>query len=437
MSFKATLAANVFYRIGNVAVLFATTIVLSRAMSVEGYGVLSLLVLNAALFNLLTSFGIDSGVAFSAASNLENRNRLAAMILVVVVLQMLLLLLADWICFVTTGNWWLNTGSQHSWWLAVLFLAGLSLQEKCAALLNGSHLYTACNKTIFFGNVIAVLILVFVSLVADSNNVAIYLRLYVLLNAAQALALALVSKRQLRLFVDIQFSKALWLPFLQYSFLVFVTNLVQFLAYRADLWMIDAFRHNKTELGWYALAVRLVQLLWILPVLFASIIFPKVSRAKDAYDQHEMLSLLRLLNGVNIVGGTVLFFLIKPLLLLLFGLPYAPAVQAFQLLLPGVVLFVNVTMIAAYFAGMNAVKRNLWGSLFCLVTTVALDLWLIPRYGHIGAAVASSVGYSLTALGYVTLYCRGQNVPVTQLFVPQKKDWEQVRALGKNFLKRS
>lgn len=436
MSFKATLAANAVYRIGNVAVLFATTVVLSRAMGVEGYGVLSLLILNAAVFNLLTSFGVDSGIAFSAASNPENKNYLAGVILVVVLLQLLLLLLVDWVCFVVTGNWWLSTGSQNGSWLGLLFLASLSLQEKCAALLNGSHLYTTCNKIIFFGNLIAVLILVFVAIYTDARDVSTYLRLYIFLSAIQALAILFVSKSRLRFVADIRFSIELWRPFLRYSFLVFITNLVQFLAYRADLWLIDIFRHDKTELGWYAVAVRLVQLLWLFPVLFASIIFPKVSRAKEAYDHHEMLSLLRMLNGINLVGGILLFFLIKPLLLLFFGPQYAPVVPAFQLLLPGVVFFANVTIIASYFAGMNALKRNLWGSLACLVFTVALDIWLIPRYGYIGAAMASTIGYSLTAFGYVMLYCRERSVPAVQLFVPQKRDWALVQALGKNLFKR-
>jgi O-antigen/teichoic acid export membrane protein len=431
MSFKATLATTAVYKISNVVVLFLTTAILSRAMGVEGYGLLSLLVLNAALFNMLTSFGVDSGITYLTASDPKNINRVVGVSLFVVAIQVILLLLVEGLCFAVTGHWWLLNFNQQAWWLGILFLISISLQEKYAALLNGSHLYTQCNKTILFCNLLSLALFAFFFFVLKTNNVFFYLTLYILTNSLLAFSLLFVSKHRLHFSIDFAFSRKVLSVFFSYSLLVFVTNLIQFVAYRADLWLIAFFR-NETEVGLYALAMRLVQLFWTLPLLFASIIFPKVSSRQDDYKHDDLLFLLRMLNAFNLVAGLGAFFCIKPLLVLIVGAQYSPGVPAFQILLPGIILFSNATVLAAYFAGMNMLKVNLWGSVLCLVSVGMLDLALIPGSGFIGAAVASTIGYSLTAVYFIFIFCKKRNLSFVHLFLPQKKDWQHLQSFGKN-----
>jgi len=271
--------------------------------------------------------------------------------------------------------------------------------------------------------------------VIKEKRISVYITLFVLANLLQAFLLIVVSRHYLKFSIEIDFSADTWRVFFQYSVIAFITNCIQLLAYRADFWFIAYFR-NETELGWYALAVRLVQLFWILPVLFASIILPKVSATSRTYRHHEMLSLLRIMNTVNVLAGLLSVVLIAPLTKLVFGGQYAPAIPAFQILLPGIILFANATILAAYFAGMNELRVNLWGSVLCLVSIGLLDILLIPNYGYKGAALASSVGYALTAGYFILLYHRKSEQSISYLFVLQKDDWKQLRSWGKNFWER-
>lgn len=434
MSFKAILAANAFYKISNVAVLFLTTAILSRAMGAEGYGLLSLLILNVALFNMLTSFGADSGITYSTALDSRNVNRIAGITFVVVLGQIILLLVAEAVCHVVIGHsLLLKQNNEFSRWMGVLFLIGISLQEKCAALLNGRHLYTQSNKVIFLCNLFSLLAFAFCFFVSKTKNLQVYLTLFVLSNVVLSLTLGLLSKWRLQFTFDFRFTRENLKLFFNYSLLVFITNLIQFLAYRSDLWIVAYYR-NEMEVGWYALAIRLVQFLWILPVLFASIIFPRVSSEGDKYDDKELLSLLRLLNAGNVICGVLLFVFIKPLLILIFGQPYLSSVMAFQILLPGVILFGNATILAAYFAGVNDLKKNLLGSVLCFVCIVILDFLLIPKNGYIGAAVASSIGYSVTAFYFIWQYCKVRRTAIVLLFLPGKDDFSQMLTFGKKIL---
>lgn len=424
------MAGTAVYKIGNVVVLFLLTALLSRAMGVDGYGVFSLLILNASLFNLFTSFGTDSGITYAVALDVRSVNRVVSLLLLVLVLQLVLLFTVEAVSFFSTGRWWLlKSSNKNGLWLGVIFLVSLSMQEKFAALLNGSHFYVQVNRTVFVANLVTLFIIAFFFLFKQ-GDAQFYLLVYILLSLLQAFLLSAVARNRLSFSFQLDFSRQALRLFFRYSALAFFINCIQFLAYRVDFWLIDFYK-SETDLGLYALAVRLVQLFWILPVLFASILLPKVSSA--TMSKEEWTSMLRLLNAFNLLAGIAAFFCIKPFVFFFFGDAYSFSVPAFQILLPGIVLFANAVILAAYFAGKNQLKINLYGSLLCLFCVGLLDVLLIPSQGYLGAAVASSIGYGLTSVFFLVVYQKSAGAGLSTLFVPQKEDWQQFRRWSKQF----
>lgn len=435
MSFTATLASNAVYKGWNLIVLFLVTILLSRLMGVEGYGILSLLIVNGTLLNLITSFGTDSGITYHVASKSVAINRILTVILLILLLQVVVLGITETVSFLINGHLWLlKTNEQKLWWLGLSFLVSISLQEKYSALLNGHHLYTLCNKTIFLCNLVTLLILALFFFIINIQSFNFYLILFVLLSLFQASVVVFIFHSYTKISFRFSFlTKPEFSLFFSYSFLVFFTNCIQFLAYRIDFWLLDFYRNEK-ELGWYSLAVRLVQLLWIFPLLFASILFPKVISANADYSENKMLALLRGVNAINFFAGVLSFFLIRPLIIALFGNKFQSSALAFQILLPGVILFGTTTILAAYFAGRRKLKVNFLGSLLCFISVFLLDMILIPSKGFIGAALASSIGYSVTTIYFVTTYCRTSHQSLLQLFILQKNDWNYLQAAIKKIL---
>jgi O-antigen/teichoic acid export membrane protein len=192
--------------------------------------------------------------------------------------------------------------------------------------------------------------------------------------------------------------------------------------------LLDHYR-GEEELGWYSLAVRLVQLFWVVPLLFASIIFPVSANKKIEYDERQMLALIRGINLVNIVAGLLLFFIAPVMIPLLFGQAYANSVLLLQVLLPGVLLFCIVTILAAYFAGQRKLGINFYGSLLCLTGVLVLDIVWIPSMGMKGAAIASSIAYGATALYFIVVYCYRKKTAVTKFFIPQRTDLQYIRGI--------
>ncbi|MEJ7681190.1 MAG: polysaccharide biosynthesis C-terminal domain-containing protein [Segetibacter sp.] len=74
-----------------------------------------------------------------------------------------------------------------------------------------------------------------------------------------------------------------------------------------------------------------------------------------------------------------------------FQLMYVP----FLLLLPGIWALSNLTILSAYFAGVNKVKINVQGASLALLVILAGDFVFIPHYGILAAAMVSTAGYAV------------------------------------------
>jgi O-antigen/teichoic acid export membrane protein len=65
--------------------------------------------------------------------------------------------------------------------------------------------------------------------------------------------------------------------FSAFSGIVLITNIIQFIAFRADYWLISIF-YDHTTVGVYAQASKFAQLLWVIPGILAGLITPALKK---------------------------------------------------------------------------------------------------------------------------------------------------------------
>lgn len=190
----------------------------------------------------------------------------------------------------------------------------------------------------------------------------------------------------------------------------FLANAVQFLNYKADIWIIRAFHADDTHLGIYTLAVSLVQLLWLLPNVVHTILYTRVSANSAAGLQETRRMYPRMLIYALIGGlaGWGLSYLVIPWW---YGEAFTAASSLIGILLPGIVLISGALCLSAWFAGSGQARINLQGSLIGLALTLLAGFSLIPFYGIYGAAWASVISYSGTALFYSFMFFRSTQHP--------------------------
>ena len=121
---------------------------------------------------------------------------------------------------------------------------------------------------------------------------------------------------------------------------------------------------------------------------------------------------------------------------LLYAEKFGPSIMALLLLLPGIVVFSIANVLAAYIAGIGRPGLNFWVSGVSLVVTIALDFALIPKLNIVGASIASTVSYSVSALMLIVFFIRETGAPLRQLLVPTSEDVGLAMQLAQPLLKR-
>jgi len=413
MAFIRQVSINSLYKGIYLLLQFILTLFISKLSGPEGLGIFTLVTVNANILSIFTSFGIPSGLVFQASKSAITTNSLLKFAWLTSILQLLFIFIFEAIIFVITGKFFIWNSSYFLFGFAgIALFFTISISEKYFALYNG---YFQLNKynvivTAITGIVVSVyLIWLFVLKVVPIEQLLI---VFVVANIIQVVLLHVFLENKNEPNADKKFS---WKKDLfKYSTIAFFSNCLYFIALRVDYWLI-VFFNSKEQLGFYSLAVRLSQLLWIFPTLMASLILPKVG--KTDFKNQNLEKLIRLIFSFNLI--TALFLAIFSIFFIpqIFGNAFVKSIYPFCIILPGIVFLSLQIILSAYFSGKGDVKTNLLTSIVLLIAIIILDLLLIPRFGIIGAAIASSIAYTVSGLFTFNIYCRNESYPMQKIIL--------------------
>jgi O-antigen/teichoic acid export membrane protein len=168
-----------------------------------------------------------------------------------------------------------------------------------------------------------------------------------------------------------------------------------------DIIVIGWLRDAKT-VGFYAAGQKLTQLLYVLPTLFASALFPGFARlAEDREKNHhpfrarleKSLTLTFLIALPLTLGGLILG---DQVISLFFGSEYGPSRIVFQILaFTFLIVFPSIVMSNALFA-LGERKEFVKAVIIGILSNLLANLILIPPFGLAGAAIATIVSQLLT-----------------------------------------
>jgi O-antigen/teichoic acid export membrane protein len=168
-----------------------------------------------------------------------------------------------------------------------------------------------------------------------------------------------------------------------------------FLWRQAEMVFLGVFR-TPEEVGFYSVAVKIPSMaMALIPSVLGTVLVPSISEQFGRGDTHKMRmiyqSSARYLMVLALPLAAAGIALARPLVNLLYGPDYAPAILVMQ------VLFVPFAMMSIALAatstmyGINQPSFILKVGLIMTSLSIGLYFYLIPRYGIMGAAIASSI----------------------------------------------
>jgi O-antigen/teichoic acid export membrane protein len=206
-------------------------------------------------------------------------------------------------------------------------------------------------------------------------------------------------------------------------------NLLQLLNYRLDIFVLSSVAFRST-VGVYSIAVSVTALGWVLPNAFQTVLFPRVASLDAAAGAGQIgagssdaAAARAVRHSVLIVLPTIALLVILVLLVpLIYGSAFDRSVTLGFILIPGVAVAGVAKVASAVSSGRGFPRYALYTTALTVPATVSLYLLLIPAFHATGAAVASSISYTLTTVLTVYYFERATSIKLRAALIPARSD---------------
>jgi O-antigen/teichoic acid export membrane protein len=189
---------------------------------------------------------------------------------------------------------------------------------------------------------------------------------------------------------------------------------------RIDLFLVSYFR-DQAAAGVYSVAMTVAEFSTYPTFAIAMVLFPRLALLGEADRRATMLTVHRVVVGITAVWS-VLLAAGALLLPVVYGRPFTAAIVPAWICLAGCFLF-SETRVLHYF--LTAEDRPLLPAVANLggcAVMVGLDLWLVPRYGIVGAAVGYGAAVVADYAISVWMLRRFWGVPGWRSLLPGRQD---------------
>jgi O-antigen/teichoic acid export membrane protein len=199
----------------------------------------------------------------------------------------------------------------------------------------------------------------------------------------------------------------------------YVQTLAATLHLRIDQY-ICAYFLPAAQVGLYSIAVNFGSFLLKIPEATGTVMFPRLAGSADR-DAHAATTRVCRYTLFILGVGIAAFAIIGPIAIpFLYGNRYDGAIKPLLILLPGLLMMALYQLLTRNFTSRGKQEINIIAACVALTLNVTLNIFLIPRFGISGAALANGLSYGTAALTLLVAFVRdsGHSVGETLLVRP-------------------
>jgi len=223
---------------------------------------------------------------------------------------------------------------------------------------------------------------------------------------------------------------------IRYSLTNHAANLVNLLHLRGDVFLVNLFL-TPFEVGLYALALAVCEWVWLVPRAAAAVLFPSVAGSDSSSAVASTTRTSRFVFWTAGVVAVAMAILAGWLIPFLFGEAFAATAHPVRLLLVGIWIGSIAGSLSAFLSGRGRPEFPLATSVVSFLVNLTLNLLLIPRFGIAGAAVTSSLTYSMNTAVNLIFFRRMTGKSPIELFRLRKDDVDAARRAGRRLFRPS
>lgn len=259
-------------------------------------------------------------------------------------------------------------------------------------LLIGIQEIRSYNKIEIFNKALSILLIIIIVIANWSSAESIFLAALIALIFSTLLIFQSLIKHISR---PPHFSFSIFKRNLPYGIKSYLGSFIAFLLLRVDLLMVNQML-GKSETGLYDIAVNLSEMVYLLPLVVSTVLFPKLSAIQDIKEKWTLSKSVGkgLLIAMVLLCGLAIW-VAQPAVNLLYGEAFLASVPIFTILIFNKFIMSIDSIYNNFIASVHVPWSLIPFGLFILGMNVFLNFILIGKMGTTGAALASVASFSL------------------------------------------
>jgi len=427
-SFLRDSVAILTTRVFMLAVALLTSVVLARLLGPEGKGTFSTLLVYSGLIVSVAELGIRQSTIYQIGSGVHDEVTVVETVFFMLIASSALGMLILWLIYALP--------SSHRIGLVTAMLVSCLIPVQLASkymtgILFGRQEIARFNRVLWMPSV-ANLLLIAIFVWFVDGGVAGALLAMLIANALVSIYSIFLTARGGNIRVRIHAQVAL--EMVKLGAVYAAAHFVLLLNYRVGIVVLERMVPIG-DVGRYALAVSIAELIWQVPAVVGAVVFTRSSAAKDrGVFTTKVLSLFRVSLLFGAMAGLALAMIGPKLISIVFGRDFAESGTILRILIPGVVVMIAQKVLNMDLAGQGKPQAGLVLFFISAMINVLLCLLLVPHYGVYGAGIASTVSYIFAAGAFLILYCRMVGVAVKEVLSYRRTDFAFLQPLIKRGL---
>lgn len=406
----------------------SVSVITARYIGPEGNGVIAGLIVYPSLFMTIGSLGIRQSTTYFLGKQIFTENQIK---IAITQIWFITTVVSMFICFLLMYYFSNASNDLILIYLALLPIPFTLFNTYNSGIFLGKNDIKTFNRINWIPSMVILLATVLLVLILkwDVKGAMI-----ASIGGPLIMFIILLLKNNFLSYFSYHFNWQIIKPMLSLGIIYAVSLFIINLNYKVNYILLDRLS-NSFELGIYSKGASITQYLWQIPMLFSTVVFSRSATTKnDKLFSYKVAQLLRVSLLVISVLSIFLWLLSDLIIVGMYGEEFRGSISVMNYLLPGVLILTIYKVMNMDLAGRGKPWIATWAMLPSLILNVLLNLYLIPEYGANGAAISTTISYSLAGILFLYFYASTVDIPVKEILNYKKTDFNPIFLIFKKII---
>lgn len=361
----------------------------ARYLGPDQFGLFSYAQSFVALFSIIATLGLNSIVVRELVKNNYDKNILIGTSFFLMFFASLFVIFLLFIAtFFTSNDTYTN--------ILIFILASATIFQS----FNVIDFYfqsKVLSKFVVYSNIIMLFLSSILKIVLILVNAPLISFVWVVLFDSVVLALGFVYfyKKNHQEFKNWKFDKKIAFFLLKDSYPLIIGGVINSIYMKVDQVMIKEMLDN-TQVGYYAAAVKLSEVWFIIGVIICNSLFPAIINAKKISEEFYYQRIYKLFLFLVVLAyslSIIVYFLSDYIILVLYGKEFIEASSVLSIhIFSAIFVYLGVSS-GRWLITENKANLDLYRNIFAMIINIVLNILFIKKFGIVGVAYASLIAY--------------------------------------------